>query len=111
VTAIYAIELKPNLKSSQLVASVYFRYTSVADGNRRTITRTVRGQDLSRTWQRASRRHRLASLGAVWGETLKGTASGFDVAQRAEELATQNPKNPHAQELARVINASTSGGF
>lgn len=111
VTALYAIELKPNLKSHQLVASVRLRYTSVSSGNKNTITRTVRGQDLARSWQRATRRHRLASLGAVWAETLRGTAPPFDVAQRAEELATQEPKNPHAQELARVITASTSGGF
>lgn len=111
VTALYAIELKPNLKSSQLVASVRLRYTSLSNGSKHTITRTVRGQDLARSWQRATRRHRLASLGAVWAETLRGTAPALDVAQRAEELATQEPKNPHAQELARVITASTSGGF
>ncbi|HEX8409755.1 MAG TPA: hypothetical protein VF883_12910 [Thermoanaerobaculia bacterium] len=111
VTALYAIELKPNLKSNQLVASVRLRYTSLSNGSKHTITRTVRGQDLARSWQRATRRHRLASLGAVWGETLRGTAPAFDVAQRAEELATQEPKNSHAQELARVITASTSGGF
>lgn len=111
VTGLYAVELKPNLKSHQLVASVRLRYTSLSNGTKHTITRTVHGQDLARSWQRATRRHRLASLGAVWAESLRGIAPPYDVAQRAEELATQEPKNPHAQELARVITASTSGGF
>lgn len=108
VTALYAIELKPNLRSDQLVASVRFQYTSVANGHKRTVTRRIQSHDLARSWERASRRHRLATLGAVWGETLKGTASALDLAERARELATQDPKNPRARELADA--ASASGG-
>lgn len=106
VTALYAIELKPNLRANQLVASVRFQYTSVANGHRRTVTRRIHSQDLAREWERASRRHRLATLGAVWGETLKGTASALDLAERAEALATQDPKNPRARELADAASAS-----
>lgn len=109
VTTLYAIELKPNLRSNQLVASVRFQYTSVASGHRRTVTRHIRSQDLARGWKHASRRHRLATLGAVWGETLKGTAAARDLADRAEELAAQDPKNPRARELADA--ASASGGL
>ncbi len=109
VTGLYALELKPNLKSSQLVASVTLHYTSVADGHKHSIKRVVRGHDLVRSWGRASRRHRLASLGAVWGETLRGTSAGFDLARKAEELATQDPKNPRAQELAAAASASGGG--
>ena len=106
VTALYAIELKPNLRTNQLVASVRFQYTSVANGHRRTVTRRIHSQDLARDWERASRRHRLATLGAVWGETLKGTAAALDLAERAEALATQDPKNPRARELADAASAS-----
>lgn len=106
VTALYAIELEPNLKTDQLVASVRFQYTSVANGHKRTITRRVQSHDLARPWERASRRHRLATLGAVWGETLQGTASALDLAERAEALATQDPKNPRARELADAAGAS-----
>lgn len=106
VTALYAIELKPNLRADQLVASVRFQYTSVANGHKRTVTRRVQSHDLAKPWERASRRHRLATLGAVWGETLKGTASALDLAERAEVLATQDPKNPRARELADAAGAS-----
>lgn len=108
VTGLYALELRPNLHAKHLVATVRLHYT--ANGRKETITRHVRGRDLEKSWQRASRRHRLASLGAVWGETLKGTVPGFDVARRAEELATQDPKDARAKELAAAASASADGG-
>lgn len=108
VTGLYALEMKPGLRSSQLVATVRLHY--VVNGKPDTITKLVHGHDLSRSWQRASRRHRLASLGAVWGESLKGSAAGTDVARRAEELATQEPRDVRAKELARAATASATGG-
>lgn len=108
VTGLYALEMKPGLRSSQLVATVRLHY--VVNGKPDSITKLVHGHDLSKTWQRSSRRHRLASLGAVWGESLKGTAAGKDVARRAEELATQDPRDVRAKELARAANASAAGG-
>ncbi|HYC92571.1 MAG TPA: hypothetical protein VEO54_25410 [Thermoanaerobaculia bacterium] len=108
VTGLYALELRPNLNATHLVATVRLHYT--LNGRTSTISRYVRGRDLPRNWQLSSRRHRLASLGAVWGETLKGAAPGFDIARRAEELATQNPKDAKAKELAAAANASADGG-
>lgn len=109
VTGLYALEMKPGLRSSQLVATVRLHYS--ANGKPETITRLVHGRDLTKSWQRATRRHRLASLGAVWGESLKGTAAGgVDVARRAEELATQEPDDLRARELARAASASAAGG-
>lgn len=108
VTGLYALEMKPGLRSSQLVATVRLHYA--VNGRRDSITKLVHGHDLSKSWQRSSRRHRLASLGAVWGESLKGTAAGEDVARRAEELATQNPRDVKAKELARAASASAAGG-
>jgi hypothetical protein len=108
VTALYDIELRSGLKSSQRIATVRLRYRSIADGREHTIERIVRGRDLAGNWARASRRHRLASLGAIWGESLQGTPQSPDVARRAEELVSQNPKDPLARELAHA--ASASGG-
>jgi len=108
VTGLYELELRPRLKSSQRVATVRLRYHSVTDGRSRTIERVIRGRDLAKDWARASRRHRLASLGAVWGESLKNSAQPVEVARRAEELATQNPRDPRARELA--VAASATGG-
>lgn len=108
VTGLYALELKPGLGESQLVATVRLHY--VAGGRRQVITKEVHGHDLTKSWQRASRRHRLASLGALWGESLRGTSGGVDVARRAEELATQDPEDVRARELARAASASAAGG-
>lgn len=109
VTGLYQLELHPGLKGSQHVATVRLRYRSITDGKQHLITKVVRGSDLAHDWSRASRRHRLASLGAVWSESLKGSGTRFDVAKRAEELATQEPKDSRARELANAASA-TSGG-
>jgi hypothetical protein len=109
VTGLYQLELRPGLKGNQHVATVRLRYRSITDGKQQVITRIIRGRDLARDWARASRRHRLASLGAVWSESLKGAPTRFDVAKRAEELATQEPKDSRARELANAASA-TSGG-
>jgi hypothetical protein len=109
VTGLYELDLRPHLKASQHVATVRLRYRSIADGKENVITRVVHGTDLAQDWAHASRRHRLASLGAVWSESLKTAESGSDVARRAEELATQEPEDSRARELANAASA-TSGG-
>ena len=108
VTGLYALEMKPGLRATQLVATVRLHY--IENGKPETVTKVVHGYDLAKSWQRASRRHRLAALGALWGESLKGTTGGVDVARRAEELATQEPDDVRARELARAANASAAGG-
>ncbi|HEX8254918.1 MAG TPA: von Willebrand factor type A domain-containing protein [Thermoanaerobaculia bacterium] len=110
VTGLYELELKPNLRSSQRVATVTLRYTSAKTGRQQSIARVISGHDLARTWDQASRRHRLAALGAVWSETLKSTSSDPEVAKRAEELATQHPRDSRARELANAVSASFGGG-
>jgi len=110
VTSIYALEMKPNLRSRQTVATIRLHYRAVPTGRTQTIVRTIKAGDLSKSWSQATRRHRLASLGAVWGETLKGNEGGDDVARRADELATQKPDDPLARALAAAANASASGG-
>lgn len=109
VTALYELELRPNLKATQRIATVRLRYRSVTDGKENVITRVVHGSDLARDWARASRRHRLASLGAVWSESLKTRATRADVAKRAEELATQEPEDTRARELANAASATAGG--
>src|SRR5206468_1147491 len=107
VTALYDIALAPRGASWQRVATFRLKYRDVTDGKEHTLDRTLRRRDLAQTWIAASRRHRLASLGAVWGETLKGMAGANDVARRAEELAMQAPEDPKARELANAANATS----
>jgi hypothetical protein len=110
VTGLYQLELRPGLKGTQHVATVRLKYRSITNGKPQEIVRVVRGSDLARDWARASRRHRLASLGAVWSESLKGAGSRIDVARRAEELATQEPRDLRARELANAASATAAGG-
>jgi hypothetical protein len=107
VTALYDIVLAPRGTSWQRVAVFHLKYTSTTDGKEHTLEKTLRRRDLEKTWIASTRRHRLASLGAVWGETLKGMAGANDVARRAEELAMQAPEDQKARELADVANATS----
>jgi von Willebrand factor len=107
VTGLYELRLKPALRPSDRVATVRLTYTNVVDGKRKTIERNVYARDFTRLWTRASRRHRLASLGAVWGQSLKVASPAPEVARRAEELATQEPGDERARELATAATASS----
>src|SRR5205085_7713981 len=109
VTVLYAVELKPNIIDRTPLATITMHYNSVTDGHVKMQTRTLRVADVARPWSRASRRHRLASLGAVWGEKLKTSSpiGGADVARRAEELSKQEPKDERARELATLTNSSS----
>lgn len=107
VTAMFEVELRSNLQWRQPIATVRLRYRSVATGKERTITRIVHASEIARPWAEASRRHRLATLGAMWSETLKNAPGATDVARRAEELANQEPKDAKARELAMLASASS----
>jgi hypothetical protein len=113
VTALYEIELNRSVLPKQRIATVRLRYRSIATGKERSVEETLRGNNFVRTWMAASPRHRLASLGAVWGESLKSasastdTARKADVAKKAEELAMKEPKDDRARELAEVASASS----
>ena len=108
VTGLYSLEMKPGLRDTQRVATIRLHYTIA--GKPFTIAESVHGRDLGKPWQRASRRHRLASLGALWAQSLKGAPDGVEVAKRAQELATQEPGDALARELARAAIASGAGG-
>jgi hypothetical protein len=110
VTGLYALDLKTPLKAKQRVATIRLTYRSLEDGKKHTIVREVRGSDFAKQWASASRRHRLASLGALWGESLRGSSGGTDVARRAEELSSQAPNDERARELKEVAVASSGGG-
>jgi len=114
VTGLYEVELRSNLPWRQPIATIRLHYRSVATGKERTITRIVHASEVARPWIEASRRHRLASLGAIWGETLKNAPGApreamkaTDVARRAEELANQEPRDAKARELAVLASASS----
>lgn len=106
VTALFAIDLKPGARARQRIVTIELRYRDVS-GRPRTIDRVLKLGEFRQVWPDSSRRHRLASLGAIWGETLKYDTSGADVAKRAEELARQEPRDSKARELAQLATASS----
>ncbi|HEX6161195.1 MAG TPA: hypothetical protein VF111_13565 [Thermoanaerobaculia bacterium] len=110
VTGLYEVELRPGITARERVATITLRYRSVADGKMHTVKKELRGRDFIGTWSAASRRHRLASLGAMWGETLRGTSGGSDVARRAEELASQSPQDARARELSQLASKASRMG-
>jgi hypothetical protein len=107
VTAVYAVQLQPQVTEWMNVATVRLHYKNVTNGRQKTQTRLLNVRDVTQPWSRASRRHRLASLGAVWGEQLKSSTGGADLARRAEELSKQEPRDERAKELATLANASS----
>ena len=107
VTVLYELELGTPLLGPQRIATVRLRYSSLnRDGRARQIESVIRASDLVTAWPVASRRHRLATLGAVWSETLRGRAVVPDLARRAEELARQSPGDARARDLSDAAVAT-----
>jgi hypothetical protein len=106
VTAVYDIQLQPHAWPHQRVVTVGVKYHSAIDGKKHELVQTLKRRDMAPTWAAASRRHRLASLAAIWGESLKESAGDGEIAQRAQELAKQEPEDPRARELAAAVSAS-----
>jgi hypothetical protein len=105
VTTLYEVRLKPNVRQRQAVATATLVYRG-ANGAQ-TLTRWVSYGEAQGTWKSRSRRHRLATLGAIWAETLRTSAAGNDVAATAEQLSKQEPRDEKAKELAALATASS----
>jgi hypothetical protein len=110
VTALYELDLKSPAASSQRVATLRLRWQEEAGGPFESFERTVLVRDLTAQWANATRRHRLASLSALWSEGLAARKNVPELAKKAEELATQAPQDRRARELANATNA-TAGKF
>jgi hypothetical protein len=102
VTALYDFQLKPNPPRRTPIATVTLRYRTLPRDRERTIVETVRLGDIKRSWSTGSRRHRLASLGAMWAETLRDSGRAAEVAVKAEELSKQQPADERARDLAKA---------
>lgn len=107
ITGLYEVELKPRLRSYQRIATIRLRYRLTPGGREQTLERTIRAGNVSPSWMAATPRHRLASLGAFWGESLMSAAKATEVARKAEELAVREPKDERAKELAEAATASS----
>jgi len=106
-TGLVEIRLKPGVSDRQNVATIRLKYRSFQSGDQVTLSDSIDVRELRRSWLDASRRHRLATLGAVWGESLNGPPPAKDVARKAEELATEEPGDAQAKDLAAAATASS----
>lgn len=109
VTALYQLDLRAPLDASARIATVELRYTRPGDGRQERFSRTLHARDLVSQWAKSTRRHRLATLGALWGEGLAGSAQAAELARKAQELAEQSPRDRRARELAEVATATARG--
>jgi hypothetical protein len=105
VTALYEVKLKPKVRQLQAVATATLTYRG-AEGAQ-ILTRRITYGEAHQAWKTKSRRHRLATLGAIWAETLRTQAAGTDVARKADELSKQEPHDEKAKELATLATASS----
>ena len=107
VTGLYELTLKPNRADDRArgngPAHLHQRRRRQASHDRQGGLRSRLRQALDPRVPPPSRR----SLGAVWAESLKASSPAPEVAQRAEELATQDPGDARAQELATAATASS----
>lgn len=106
-TGLIEVRLKPGAAERQNVATIRLKYRSSKTGDEVVLVDSVNVRELHRSWLAASRRHRLATLGAVWGESLNGPPPAEDVARTAKELATEEPGDARAKDLAAAATASS----
>lgn len=109
VTLLYELDLRAPLQASSKIAHVELKYRNVGDRKRESSEMTLRARDIVTQWSNASRRHRLATLGALWGEGLVDHKSAPELAKKAQELAEQAPRDVRARELANAASASAGG--
>lgn len=106
VTALYEVTLRPNVRPRQAIATAKLTYRNTG-GKEQTLTRWVSYDEAVGPWSNRSTRHRVATLGAIWAETLRARANGVDVALKAAELSKQEPGDEKAKELAALATASS----
>jgi hypothetical protein len=100
VTVLYEVKLAPGLATDATVATVILGWPTKA-----TLQKVPAGS--VRSWTDASRRHRLASLAAVWAESLNaGSAGRPRIETLARELVKEDARDRAARELAAAVAAS-----
>ena len=103
------IELLPRerLSPTTRIATFTLQYMSPR-GKPERITRVVQARDLQQSWASSTRRHRLATLGALWSESLRNTTNpSVAIADKANQLAGEEPADELAEDLAEAATASS----
>ncbi len=105
-TGLVELKLQPGTPEGQRVATVILKYISPVTKRPVRVATDIRADALKLTWAAASRRHRLATLSAAWGESLSSAQVVDELILTAARLAEEAPADPLAQELATVTASS-----
>lgn len=105
VTALYEVELKPEVSRDSVIATLQLRYRAPVLGTMTETSRKLRVSELAPSWGQASPSLRLAALVAEMAEVFKRTSEHGDLQKVARGLrivAGEMGKNAKVQELADV---------
>jgi hypothetical protein len=125
VTALYEVELRPDARPSQPLATLHLRYRSPETGRMEETERTLWGRDLAPSWDQAPPSLRLAAVVAELAEILRSTSPGTgaspktkdahvaDVLRRAREVAAAfsgTGEGARVDELADLVERALQPG-
>ena len=116
VTALYEVKLREGAERRADLAPLHLRWESVDARRVREIDRTIRVDDLERSWRRASHSLRLAAVVAEFAEILRNSywardASFEELLQRTEDLEDELRDSDVSELVDLMIQAArrTSG--
>ena len=101
VTALYEVQLKPGVQSSQKVATLRLRFRVPGMGEMRETAKELWVSDLAPSWEKASNGLRLASLVAELAEVLKNAPTAKD--------GNLDNVLSHSRKLLKELSASDQG--
>jgi Ca-activated chloride channel homolog len=110
VTALYEVQLKPGVQSSQKIATFRLRFRVPGTGEMRETVRELRVGEMAPSWEKAPQGLRLASLVAELAEVLKGAPTAKEgnldeVLRRSRKLVAElstSDQGPDIAEFARL---------
>ncbi len=108
VTALYEVKLNDNVRRGTRLATLHLRWRPPGSTRFDEIQQTIRVREVSKSWDRASRRLQAASLAARFAEVLRHsfwakTTSLGSLAERARLLHRRHPGDRSLSELASAI--------
>ena len=112
VTALYELELRPDVPPDATLAVLRLRWRPAAGGEVREIHQPLRRSAVAKRWESASRAFRLATSVGRFGEVLRGAywakpgAQGDDLRDLLRRVATVSEswsQQPRVAELVQLV--------
>lgn len=108
VTAVYEIKTREPLRRRDEIATLTLRYASIEKGEMVEQSETIRGRDVTRTFEDAPASLRLAAVVAEAAEILRGSywareGDLDEVFRRAQEVSADFPGGADVAEFAALV--------